>query len=125
MTDLSLILNSITSFLGLILCVWPKVIQLVLCLRVMASPDPSLGHEEDLTLGTLEGYVAECWEVAEGSEPGVERPGTAEWSLEGHPEECSAGEEKGEVQLQLDSSEAPLEVRAGWRRCVAAAGQQG
>lgn len=101
------------SFLGLILCVWPKIIQLAFCLSAMASLDASLDYEKESILETLDGYVEECWEVAEGSKPAMERSSTVEWSLEGHPDKHSSGEEKGEIQLQMDSLEVPLEVHGG------------
>lgn len=56
-------------------------------------------------------------EVAEGSKPGIERPGVAEESLEGRPDERPTGEEKGETQLQWESSETPLEVQVKVHSC--------
>lgn len=49
----------------------------------MAYPDASLDDKEELALGTLEGDAEEHWTVAEVSEPGVARSGTAEKLLEG------------------------------------------
>lgn len=46
-------------------------------------PDASSDREEELAPGTLEGVVKECQKVAEGSEPGVERPDSVERSLKG------------------------------------------
>lgn len=77
----------------------------------MDSLDASL-NDEELALG-ISGWGGgwdfgwECQEVDEDSEPEVERPGTLEGSLKEHVDEHPAGTEKGEMRLQLQSSEAP------------------
>lgn len=59
---------------------------------MVASLDASLDNEEETSLETLEWGAEECWEVDEGSEPGVERSGTVERSLEGQLDEWPAEE---------------------------------
>lgn len=66
----------------------------------------SLDKEEEPALGMSEGDAEEHQVVEEGSEPGVERPGRMERLQEDWLDEQLTEQGKGEVQLQLESSEA-------------------